>query len=328
MYIVLLFALLSVGLAKLSDDPAWEEYKSRYGKAYTGEEEKTRYETWRQNVEKIERHNSEYSKTYTQGINQFTDMTEKEFQVKMCSCLKIPEGVLNGTVRGEPFVPPPSNVVLPDYVNWVEKGYVTPIKNQGQCGSCYSFSATGALEGAWFRKTGKLPSLSEQQIVDCSRDYGNMGCGGGWYQDSWRYIHHTGGSQSEASYPYENRAARCRFNRRYVVAQVTGYTDTKHGDENELKAAVAKGPVSVAINVSGGFGSYKHGVYYQRGCRNDLWGLNHAVLVVGYGTENGRDYWLVKNSWGTWFGLKGYIKMARNWGNMCGIATKPSYPHV
>merc|ERR1711936_725505 len=181
---------------------------------------------------------------------------------------------------------------------------VTPVKNQGQCGSCYSFSATGALEGAWKKAKGSLPSLSEQEIVDCSGRYGNYGCQGGWYQSSWRYLRDAGGDESESAYPYTARQGYCKFNRGKVVATVSSFHDTQPGSENDLTNALARvGPVSVAIDAS-------------------------PRSFMSYRSEGGRDYYLVKNSWGTRWGAGGYIKMARNRNNNCGIATKPSYPIV
>merc|ERR1711962_1015380 len=173
-----------------------------------------------------------------------------------------------------------------------------------------------------------IPNLSEQQYVDCSGRYGNYGCRGGWYQSCWRYAKDAGGNQGEDTYRYTARQGRCRFNRRQVVATVRGYHDTRAGSENDLTNALARiGPVSVAIDASpSSFRRYRSGVHYARSCSSSR--LSHAVLAVGYGSEGGQDYYLVKNSWATSWGAGGYIKMARNRRNNCGIATKPSYPLV
>lgn len=239
--------------------------------------------------------------------------------------LKVPEDILNGTAQMEMheeslFDQPNENV------NWVNHGYVTGVKNQGRCGSCYSFSATGALEGQWFKKTGKLLSMSEQQLVDCSGRYGNYGCRGGWYHACWKYIRDAGGEEGENSYRYTARQGRCKFNRGSVIAHATGSIAVSRS-ESGLKSAIASvGPVSVAIDAGRpGFRSYHGGIFYDRRCSTRV---NHAVLAVGYGSENGQDYWLVKNSWGTRYGLGGYIKMARNRGNMCAIASYAAYPSV
>jgi len=267
-------------------------------------------------------HNAAYGHEFTTGINDMSDLTEEEYESIYLSGLRVPEGPSNATM----YVP--TNDPIPNAVDWRTAGMVTPIKNQGQCGSCYSFSATGALEGAWKKAKGSLPSLSEQEIVDCSGRYGNYGCQGGWYQSSWRYLRDAGGDESESAYPYTARQGYCKFNRGKVVATVSSFHDTQPGSENDLTNALARvGPVSVAIDASPrSFMSYRSGIHYAPRCSPRR--LSHAVLAVGYGSEGGRDYYLVKNSWGTRWGAGGYIKMARNRNNNCGIATKPSYPIV
>jgi len=330
MFLAFILACVALSSAAPVADQAWEDYKIKFGKVYSAEEESTRYETWKTNTEIVALHNADYSAGYEQEVNMFSDMTDAEFKEQYCSCLRIPEEKMNGSVvsQGEDFVRPPANEV-PNEVDWRTQGYVTPVKNQGHCGSCYSFSATGALEGAWFKKTGKLVSFSEQQIVDCSYGwFGNHGCMGGWYQWAWQYLKKNGGAEEETAYPYYAVKGACKFNKEKIVAEVKGYHDLAKGDENQLKEALSTiGPVSVAIDASqASFRTYKTGVYYDYWC--STWRLNHAVLAVGYGTEGGQDYWLVKNSWGPGWGDKGYIKMARNKGNACGIATYASYPIV
>ncbi|GFO41743.1 cathepsin [Plakobranchus ocellatus] len=216
----------------------------------------------------------------------------------------------------------------PDEVDWTTKGYVTPIKNQGQCGSCWAFSATGSLEGQTFRKYGRLTSLSEQNLVDCSSKQGNHGCEGGLMDNAFTYIKENGGIDTESSYPYVGRDGKCRFSASDIGANCTGYVDVKSKDESALQTAVANvGPISVAIDANHiTFQLYEGGVYHNFLCSQT--NLDHGVLAVGYGTHEGKDYWLVKNSWGTTWGLKGYIMMSRNRSNNCGIATQASYPTV
>ena len=221
-----------------------------------------------------------------------------------------------------------SNLKANATVDWRTKGAVTGVKNQGQCGSCWAFSATGSLEGQHFLKKGQLVSLSEQNLVDCSGKYGNDGCGGGLMDNAFRYIKANSGIDTEKSYPYRAHNEKCRFKANDVGATCTGYVDVKHKDEDALKQAVQTiGPISVAIDAGHqSFQLYKHGVYYERECSQTK--LDHGVLAVGFGTEDGKDYWLVKNSWGKDWGMEGYIMMSRDRDNNCGIATQASYPTV
>lgn len=185
------------------------------------------------------------------------------------------------------------------------------------------------MEGQHYRRTGKLVSLSEQNLIDCSAKYGNNGCEGGLMDNAFRYIKDNHGLDTEKSYPYEAEDDKCRYNPKNSGATDRGYTDIESGSENHLKAAVATvGPISVAIDASHeSFQFYSEGVYDEPQC--DSQALDHGVLAVGYGTtEDGVDYWLVKNSWGATWGDKGYILMSRNKDNQCGIATQASYPLV
>nr|ANH58182.1 cathepsin L-a [Azumapecten farreri] len=304
----------------------FDRFIKSFGRSYEIEEKNSRFKTFTKNLEVIREHNKKFQrgeKTFYLGINNFTDMELDEFvqyngllkrkSLKTSDCGKFLE---------------PHFLSLPEEIDWRTKGYVTPVKNQGQCGSCWSFSTTGALEGQHFHETGKLVSLSEQQLVDCSSDYGNNGCNGGLMDQAFDYIRDIGGLESEGEYPYKAMDKKCHFIKTEVKANCTGCMDIESGDEDNLKKAVGSiGPISVAIDASHqSFQLYKSGVYNEQDCSSDQ--LDHGVLAVGYGTYDGNDYWLVKNSWGTVWGEEGYIKMARNQDNMCGIATQASYPTV
>lgn len=305
----------------------YEDFKARFAKEYSTEDENNdRFLVFNQNWQLIKKHNEEASNglhSYTLGINQFSDLTQEEFK-KQYLGYKVQAGRKPLVAAAARFRPSRS---LPSEVDWRKKGFVTPVKDQGQCGSCWAFSAVGAVEGAHFNKTGKLVSLSEQNLVDCDRKSGDEGCNGGLMDNAFKYIIKNKGIDTEASYPYHAKDGKCVFKPEDVGATVKTFMDVKSGSEEALQDALATvGPISVAIDASSEkFMQYKDGVLVDDDCSSTF--LDHGVLLVGYGTDskNG-DYWLVKNSWSTSWGMDGYIKMARNKDNMCGIATAASYP--
>jgi len=323
MKVVFLLALVGVALA--FDFPEeWEVWKQEHNKKYGSEEEELhRHITWQSNKKYIDGHN-EHSDAFgfTLKMNEFGDMDGAEF-AKMYNGYRMQPD----RQPGKMFNPPPLTD-LPTTVDWRPKGYVTAIKNQGQCGSCWAFSATGSLEGQHFNATGKLVSLSEQNLVDCSGAEGNMGCNGGLMDSAFKYIIKNNGIDTEASYPYVARNENCRFNAANVGATESSYVDIPSKSESALQAASATiGPISVAMDASHlSFQFYHSGVYTSLFCSQTK--LDHGVLVVGYGVSGSKDYWLVKNSWGTSWGMDGYFMLARNHDNECGVATQASYPVV
>jgi len=322
-----LMAFAAVPLSIERDEHAqlFTQWKHKYEKEYeTIAEEIARFNIWKDNLEKVMEHNARYDlglETFYLGMNIFADMRGDEF-VAQRNGYKAP---LRAPVEDATPVDTPS---LPSSVDWRDQGWVTPIKDQGQCGSCWSFSTTGGLEGQWKNSSGKLVSLSEEQLVDC--DTSDYGCNGGNVNVATAYlIKH--GSDSEADYPYtagNGRSGSCKERSNSPVATVSSYTQLPYGNEAKLQEAVANvGPISVAIDASHySFQLYSGGVYYEPRCSS--YRLDHAVLTIGYGTMSGEDYWLVKNSWGTGWGDKGYINMSRNRNNNCGIASDAGHAVV
>lgn len=333
-------------------EKSWVEFKELYKKAYdTAQIEKHRMKIWVDNLIHVNKHNMMYKegkKSYTVEMNQYADLTSEEFlgvRNGYKHSLRKERDNMYSDSRPATYLLPAgfSEEKLPKSVDWRNDGYVTDVKNQGQCGSCWSFSTTGALEGQMKRKTGKLPSLSEQNLIDCSRREGNMGCNGGLMDNAFDYIKHQDGIDSEESYPYEMRDDQpCRYHQEDRAGDDVGFVDIPSGSEKHLKSALAnEGPVSVAIDAGHrSFQFYSSGIYYEPECSS--YQLDHGVLAIGYGDacEDSGDeaeeacksgnskYFIVKNSWGTEWGDGGYIKMAANRKNHCGIATAASYPLV
>jgi len=283
-------------------------------------------QAFKDNVDKVKEHNSNPDNTYTISYTgPFADLSQEEFKATMLSGLqpvaedRVSLGVLEYT-----------GADLPDSVDWSQQGAVTPVKNQGQCGSCWAFSTVGSLEGRAQLAKGNLQQFSEQQFVDCDKSFGDKGCSGGLMDNAFKYAHQTD-ICTENSYPYKGKgggscaASGCTVGLK--TGEVTGHVDVKKNDEKALMEAVAAGPVSVAVDAETRFQLYFGGIM-SGWCGATL---DHGVLVVGYGTDNGKDYWKVKNSWGRIWGEKGYVRMARGRGGVgqCGILSgPPSYPVI
>ncbi|XP_045914082.1 procathepsin L-like isoform X1 [Micropterus dolomieu] len=322
---VLLLVFLVLGHSSSALNKVWEEWKIKHSKVYDNHTEIVfRRAVWEKNMQLVLRHNQEAAAgkhSFTLGLNHLADMTADEINEKLNSLkLEDPIHFRNSTFKEV------SGLSIPQSVDWRKNGLVSPVQNQGLCGSCWAFSSLGALEGQMKKRTGFLVPLSPQNLVDCSGNFGNLGCRGGYISKSYSYIIRNGGVDSESSYPYEHKNGKCR----YSVKGKAGYCSNFHilpkGDEKTLQAVVASvGPVAVAVNAMlQSFHLYRGGLYNVPNCNPRF--INHAVLVVGYGTDGGQDFWLVKNSWGTAWGEEGFIRIARNKNNLCGIASFAVYP--
>jgi len=327
-YLTLAALLVATSLAHPDYSDTWEEFKQKYEKEYESEDEETyRQGVWTNTVSYISGHNGEYDNgehSYRLGENHLADMTSDEITSYM-NGLDITGSEVQDGVQ---VVTDQELRSLNSSVDWREKGYVTHVKDQKHCGSCWAFSAVGSMEGAHFKSTGKLVSLSEQNLVDCSRKEGNLGCMGGIMDKAFEYVIKNKGIDTESSYPYTAVTGKvCKYKQDNVGATISSFKDIPTNSEADLMNAVATiGPISVAIDASKPtFHFYKSGVYFDRKCSSTH--LDHGVLAVGYGADdNGESYWIVKNSWGVKWGDKGYIKMAKDKNNACGIARQASYP--
>ena len=283
----------------------------------------SRFQIFRENLHAIISHNLDITQNFTMSINQFTDLTPYEFKEQFVGGLKAEVG----SYGCKTFSSSASGVS--DVVDWRANGAVTSVKDQGQCGSCWTFSSTGAAEGAWAISKKQLIDLSEQELVDCATgiNYGSHGCSGGQMEGAFKYlIEH--GQCSLSSYPYTAKDGTCHTCS--AVVHFSSCSDVKPNDQVSLKAAVFQQPVAIAIEADTRyFQSYSSGVLTSSSCGTNL---DHGVLIVGYGTENGIKYWLVKNSWGNTWGENGYVKIARsdsvNDEGVCGIAMDPSFISV
>nr|CAB3480571.1 unnamed protein product [Digitaria exilis] len=313
---------------ELTDDSAMaarhEQWMSQYGRVYKDADEKARrFEVFKANVRFIESFNAAGNRKFWLGVNQFADLTNNEFRATKTNKGFKPSPMKASTGFRYENV---SMDALPATVDWRTKGAVTPIKNQGQCGCCWAFSAVAATEGIVKINTGKLISLSEQELVDCDVHGEDQGCEGGLMDDAFKFIIKNGGLTTESSYPYTAADGKCKSGST-SAAIIKGYEDVPANNEAALMKAVANQPVSVAVD--GGdmtFQFYSGGVM-TGSCGTDL---DHGIAAIGYGTtSDGTKYWLMKNSWGTTWGENGYLRMEKDISDkkgMCGLAMEPSYP--
>jgi KDEL-tailed cysteine endopeptidase len=300
---------------------AFERWSRSQNKVYATPSEKNyRMNNFFRNLATIEASNKDSSLTYKSGLNQFSDLTEEEFLAKYTGFMGIDRK------NGLPHV---SNGVVNDDVDWRKKGAVNAVKDQKQCGSCWAFSAISSFESAWQIHGNQLAAFSEQQLVDCSGDFGNYGCDGGLMNNAFDYfIKESHGVELSKDYPYTAMDGDCQFDSSKIVGTMSTYHIIDENDCDGLLHAITQQPVSVAI-AANAIMSYKSGIFNNPRCGVQL---NHGVTAVGYGEENGTEFWIVRNSWGPNWGEQGYIRMFRDDNKsepgMCGICLASSYPVI
>jgi len=306
--------------------PLFNDFIETYGKSYSGDVEYWhRYQIFVENL-KLANQRNEQEGSEVHGVTKFMDLTPIEFKKYLGF---IPSEYMGEVAIADIESSGASYCGTATDCDYSTLGSVTPVKDQGQCGSCWAFSATEAVESAWFYAGKTLPILSPQEIVDCDKTDG--GCNGGDTPTAYEFVIKEGGLESEASYPYTAKNGNCKFNSSKVVATISSYkwaippcnTAATHACTNQDEAGLLTfvkntGPVSICVDAEP-WQTYTSGVYGGAGCLYGYYDLDHCVHLTGYGVENGKQYWLVKNSWGTNWGEKGYIKLAFG-SNVCGVA--------
>jgi len=300
------------------------EWMTKYSKSYLPDEIFPRFEIFKEHMDEVEKHNAG-NFTWTITLNQFSDLTREEFKNTYLRYDPLPRsGGKRITLEELRSLNKGPNAYPNGAVDWTTKNVVTPVKDQGQCGSCWTFGTTGGIEGAVALKYAHLTSLSEQEIVDCAGPYGGAGCGGGSNDIGYKFAG-AEGLCTESAYPYTAKDGTCKSSScsASVNSKVTGYVHIPHGDSG-LGAGVDITPISIGIDADY-WGSYSGGVF----CGDCGTARDHAMLVVGYGTDpDGGAYWKVKNSWGSGWGEKGYIRLCRSKADECGVSDDGTYPTV
>ena len=312
-------------------DLLFMEFQHTHGKYYSTPQEKLKRQLiFEDTISTVRAHNERFlagKETWYMGVNKFSDITEEEFASthlgaapEKCSATQEWSSPVSAPHRKMSSIPVPPNR------SWRLLGAVSPVKDQGNCGSCWTFSTTGMLESAYFIKHGgAFWDLSEQQLIDCAGNFENNGCNGGLPSNAFEYIHYAKGLQANETYPYAAKDGTCKFNPSKVVLTVEESFNITRGDENELVQAIGwVQPVSLAYQVINGFKNYAGGVYSSDHCGSGPGDVNHAVLAVGYGELNGLPFYEIKNSWGTEWGDQGFFLMERGV-NMCACSMCNSY---
>jgi len=309
---VVAFAFVSaLPLTEQQYEFLFTRFVSQYNKEYNTNQFFAKYNTFKANLNTVIAHNAK-GLSYTMAMNEFGDLTFEEFSSKLGL-----KAVKRDFARSLNTANLSSNGETKD---WREDGAVNGVKNQGQCGSCWAFSAVAAIEGANAIQNGKLYDLSESQLVDCSASYGNHGCNGGLMDNAFEYVIANGGLCASKDYPYKPTDGACKASSCESAAMISGYKNVKANDEKDLVAAIANTVVSVAVEANSNFQFYSSGVF-SGPCGKSL---NHGIAAVGYDLSGSAPHYIVRNSWGASWGEGGYIRMAHG-KNLCGIAAMASY---
>ncbi|KAK9073390.1 hypothetical protein SSX86_007714 [Deinandra increscens subsp. villosa] len=330
MVLVLLFSLFTVLSARhlSNNDEVNEMFSSwlvKHSKIYHSFVEKAkRFQIFKDNVNFIQQHNSG-NNSYKLELNKFADFSLDEYRLLYTGAKKIDSKHKFNNVRSDRYSVHSSDV-LPDSIDWRTKGAIADVKDQGSCGSCWAFSTIGSVEAINQIVTGDLVTLSEQELIDCDTRF-SQGFNGGYMDHAFEFIINNAGIDLDKDYPYIGKDGRCNITKKKTkVVSIDNYEDVPVNNELALQKAAANQPITVTIEASGqDFQFYTSGIF-DGSCGTYL---NHGVIVVGYGTEEGKDYWIVRNSWGAEWGEKGYIRMERNKEaieSKCGIAMAAFYP--
>jgi C1A family cysteine protease len=305
--------------SSLKQKPSFNSWAAFHKKVYSASDRDYRNSVFDANVERIYLHNMYSNSGWTMAVNKFADMTANEWR-------SVYTRPYNLTGPKESTALP--SIALPESVDWSSQGAVTPVKNQGKC-AAWAFSATGALEGAWFLSKGVLYNVSEQELIDCSSSLGNKGCDGGMMEYAFQYVIDNN-LTTDALYPYTATASACVAAGKPYAVSASSYMNVPANSELALTTFIALQPVSVAVEADQSSFQFYSGGVMTKACGTNL---DHAALAVGYGTNTqGQDYYKVKNSWGADWGMNGYILLGRGAGfsaqGQCGIQMDPSFPLV